>query len=483
MLVMQPRSPAVAEPPLAYDLPPLPAGLDSLAPLADVASRIERCAGECGTAVYLWTPRMPLSRAGIPHVARAADRLGLSLALVAYEELHAYAVTGDGAAGPGASHVSAPAANPVADALLATGALAHAPALVLFSGGEPAGSAILGYKSEAAYEALLARRAWGTDAHSSPPVSMASPRPLADVAADRPDAATWPAPDLADYEAVGAPGAYFRWVPGRNAVAYESSQRIYVLDLASGQSRPAPGYIDFVPTPDGRYFVTPAAGDGGLEFYDAAEVFEAVQSGRIGAVEPIFTDLRMRDQYPSVGILERGAARTLYRVLTSWFDTVVYRDYDVRVDQRTGLSSVQPVGEPVRPCAGMTLSTPIMSQDGLEVAARDEAIGTTKIFRIQEGGSCAIVTDLGVSTSKVAWHSTGRVLAFSIPRRSRGTDQAELGIFVLDRDSRRLTRLSGSEVASRLAFPDFIGADSVVFLVPGASARESSLFRVVAVPR
>jgi hypothetical protein len=45
------------------------------------------------------------------------------------------------------------------------------------------------------------------------------------------------------------------------------------------------------------------------------------------------------------------------------------------VDARTGLSSVQPIGEPVRPCAGMSISTPIMSQDGREVAARDEAAG------------------------------------------------------------------------------------------------------------
>jgi hypothetical protein len=258
---------------------------------------------------------------------------------------------------------------------------------------------------------------------------------------------------------------------------------VYLLDLESGESHAAPGYIDFVPTPDGRSFVTPGEGNGGLEFYDAEQVVEVVARGRIGDIEPIFTDLRMRDQYPSVGILERGSSRTHYRVLTSWFDAVVYRDYDVRVDPRTGFSSVQPMGEPIRPCAGVSLSTPIMSQDGREVAARDEGSGTTKIFRFREGGTCEALVDFGVPTSKVGWHAAGRSLAFSIPRRGRGTDGAELGIFVFDRDARRLTRIPGSETASRLAFPDFVGDAEVVYLVPGATAQQPSFFRVVDVPR
>ena len=66
------------------------------------------------------------------------------------------------------------------------------------------------------------------------------------------------------------------------------------------------------------------------------------------------------------------------------------------------------MGEVVRPCVGVALSTPIMAQDGREVAGRDEATGTTKIFRILDGGRCETVTDFGVPTSKVAWHASGR---------------------------------------------------------------------------
>lgn len=473
VLALGARSRAAADPPPAFGALPLPAHVDSLTPLAGIGRRLdEACATPCTGAVYLWTPRMPLSRAGIPHVVAATEGLGVPLALVAYEELAAYAEVGPARGASGRHETSR--SDLLAEALLASGALAHAPSLVVLEGSAALGPAILGYKSEAAYQALLARRLGDVEGSRRMETDVTGA-----VRADGTEASA----AAADFATVGIPGAYFRWVPGRDAIAYESGQRVYMLDLTSGESRPAPGYIDFVPTPDGRYFVTPGAGEGGLEFYDADEVFRVVESGRIGDIEPIFTDLRMRDQYPSVGVLETSATRTVYRVLTSWFDAVIYRDYDVRVDARTGLSSVQPIGEPVRPCAGFSVSTPIMSQDGRELAARDEATGTTKIFRMDEGGACEALVDFGVPTSKVAWHATGRSLAFSIPRRGRGTAAAELGIFVFDRDARELTRIPESERASRLAFPDFVGEDAVVYLIPGATARETSYFRVVDVPR
>jgi len=467
-------APAEAELPPAYDEAPLPPGLDSATTLFEASAQADTCRGACATVVYVWTPRMPLSRAGIAHVARAVAGLGVDLTLVAHEDLADYASRTPASDGG--------VMMPLADAMLAAGVLAHAPALVVVRDGEPRGAAILGYKTAAAYESAIARRlaraVVATEA-SDRRVAAAPDPPSARAGARLLDEST-STPPLADYQVVGVPGAYFRWVPGRDAVAYEASQRIYLLDLADGQSRAAPGFIDFVPTPDGRYFVTPGEVEGGLAFYDADEVFEAVRRGRPADAEPIFTDLMMRDQYPSVGILAQDSARTLYRVMTSWFEGVVYRDYDVRVDARSGAASVRPVAEPVRPCAGVGLSTPIISQDGLEVAGRDEATGTTKIFGILEDGRCEAVADLGVQTSKVAWHPTGRKLAFSIPRQRRGGDESEQGIFVLDRDARDLTRLAGSERASRLAFPDFVGGDSVIFLIPGSGAQPSSVFRLVA---
>ena len=461
---------AVAEPPLAYDMAPLPSDLDSLTSLEDAARRIEECADDCSGIVYFWSPRMPLSRSGIVEIWGAARRLGMRLTLVGTEEVHEYAYA-DPELGAGVI--------PLADAMLGAGALAHAPAVVVHDEGQVVGHAILGYKTAYTYEGMIGRRVSGTMSSGrnrfSPTLSATLP------AATLPAASEGGRP-LVEYEAVGTPSAYFRWVPGRQALAYESGRRIYLLDLVDGRSRLASGYIDFVPTPDGRYFVTPGRDRDGLGFYEADEVFEAARANTPTSVAPFFTDRLMRDQYPSVGILEQEESRTVYRVLTSWFDGIVYRDYEVQVNPRTGAPRVRPIGEPVTRCSETSLSTPIMSQDGTEVAARDESTGTTKIFRILRAGLCTEVLDLGVPTGKVAWHRTGRLLAFARPRvrrRREEIDEGSRGIFLFDRDQRRLTRLSDSEGASPVAFPDFIGDDSVVFLIPGRARGESSVFRVV----
>ena len=477
--------PRAAGPPLAYAVAALPADLDSLTTLEDAARRFEECSDACSEIVYFWTRRMPLSRAGIAEISEAARKLGMRLTLVGTEEMHAYA-DADPALGAGAI--------PIADAMLGAGALAHAPAVVVHDDGQVVGHAILGYKTAETYEEMIGRRLTGATgrrrSHFLPTRSTtfasAPTSPAALAAATFPAATFRVASEggslLVEYEAVGRPSDYFRWVPGRQALAYESRGRIYLLDLVDGRSRLASGYVDFVPTPDGRYFVTPSPNRGGLRFFVADEVFEAARADRPASAEPFFADPQMRDQYPSVGILEQDESRTVYRVLTSWFAGIVYRDYEIQVDPRTGVPRVRAIGEPVTPCRDMDLSTPIMSQDGLEFAARDEATGTTKIFRILGAGRCNEVLDLGIQTRKVAWHRTGRLLAFARPRlrrRDGGIDESTWGIFVFDRDQRRLTRLSDSEDAAPLAFPDFIGDDSVVFLVPGRSRREASVFRVV----
>ena len=455
----------MAEPPLAYDVAPLPAGLDSLTSLEDAARRIEECADDCSGIVYFWSERMPLSRSGIAQIFRAARKLGMRLTLVGTEEVHEYA-SADPDLGAGVI--------PIADAMLDAGALAHAPAVVVHNEGQVIGHAILGYKTAETYEGMIGWRVSGT-------TSSGRTRFLPTLSTTLPAAAEGGRP-LVEYEAVGTPGAYFRWVPGRQALAYESGRRIYLLDLVDGRSRLASGYIDFIPTPDGRYFVSPGQDRDGLSFYEADEVFEAARADTPGSVAPFFTDRRMRDQYPSVGILEQEESRTVYRVLTSWFEGIVYRDYEVQLDPRTGFPQVRPIGEPVAPCRETSLSTPIMSQDGTEVAARDESTGTTKIFQMLTTGRCNQVLDLGIQTGKVAWHRTGRLLAFARPRVRRGrgaADESSRGIFLFDRDQRRLTRLSDTEGASPVAFPDFIGDDSVVFLIPGRLRGESSVFRVV----
>ena len=487
--------------------PPAPAA-DSMTTLDRAVRRIAACADGCAGVLYVWSERMPLSRRGIEVIESVTDALGIGLTLLETEALDAGAAapaTGPRAASATRARVDLRTGSDhgyrmLVDAVLASGALAHAPAVVVHADGRVLGRAILGYKRPPAYEAAIRRRLGEGAGRGSERVGNGGAAEAGPDGAPRaqgvrgptgartelggsppPGTAPLAGRFRADYEAVGSPGAYFRWVPDRSTLAYESSRRIWLLDLADEANREAPGFIDFVPTPDGRFFVTPGPGNQGLEMYDAAEVFETAGTRRAAGVTPFFVDRRMRDQYPSIGILETGERRTVYRVLTSWFEGIVYRDYEVETDADGGDPRARALGDPVVPCEGMSISTPIMSQDGREVAARDEATGTTRIFRMEAGGRCTEVLDLGVQTGKVAWHPTGRLLAFGRPRlRSARRDEGEAaaGIFVYDRDTGSMARVPDSEQASTLAFPDFVGDDAIVFLVPGRG-REPTVFRIV----
>lgn len=431
--------------------------------LHDAVERVAACGDGCAGVFYFWSERMPLSLRGVEEIRRAATALGVELTLLETESVEAEA---HAVASWDVDRVA------IADALLGSGALAHAPALVSHAGRRVVGPAILGYKREETYARMIRRRLDGGVVSDEVGPNAAREGNAAERGRLR-----------TDYRAVGTPGAYFRSVPGRQSLAYESGRRVWLLDLADGENREAPGFIDFVPTPDGRYFVTPAPRDGGLELYDADAVFDAAPRGRASEIDPLFVDARMRDQYPSVGVLEGDDERTVYRVLTSWFEGVVYRDYEV--EHRTGNAParVRPLSDTVTPCRGMSLSIPILSPDGLELAARDEANGTTKILRIGPRGGCSEVAEVGVHTTKVAWHPSGRLLAFARPRlRTAGTgwSPTTVGLFLFDRESPgRVTRIRGTDGASALAFPDFIGDDALVFLVPGTGEGTSSTFRVI----
>lgn len=412
--------------------------------------------------VYVTSPRMPLSLAGVTEVEEAARGLGVALSVVEAET---------------------PGAAPLSPEMVSAGATLHYPSLLVYREGGPLGSAILGYKTAAAYRAVVeARLARGPEPAGGG--AAAAPIPIRGGGSGGPAQAQW-----TDFPVPGRPGAYFRWVPGRDAVAYEEGRRIHLLDLGDGGTTVAPGFVDFVPTPDGRFFVTPEPGRAGLGFYDADEVFEAARRGAGRDVEPFYVDRLMKDQYPSVGILGTSGDVTVYRVLTSWFDRVAFRDYEVRPGRLGGPAAVRPRGDVVHACAGLQVSIPIMAQDGRELAARDEASETTKIFRLADGGACTEAADLRVQSGKVAWDPDGRRVAFAIPRGAvrdgagvlwRGGDGEGLaGIFVWDRSGGATTRVEGSEEVNRLAFPEFVGRDSLLFLIPPESRGEPSRFRLV----
>jgi len=335
----------------------------------------------------------------------------------------------------------------------------HFTSVSVLRGPEVQGTSVLGYKRAEGYRVLLEPRITGLRQRWSAPTSA-----LAD------DSRTATPGETGDIEIVWrlpvspTPGAFFRRVPGTRYIAYDQNREVWLHDLESGERVRGPGWIDFVPTPEGALFVTPADRDAGLELYDAREVLREGRAGRGAQVRPVYVDSAMSDQYPSVGILEgEPGERVRYRILISWFEGLAIREYDVRWGG-DGPVRVEPVTEKIDACPGMGLSTPILSKDGQEIAARDESTGTTRLFRVEADGSCEPVLDFGRGTSKVGFSDDGRLIAFSSTEGVTG-DRAmgRSRTLVFDRESQETVQIPESTTRS-LVIPEFVGSDSLLFL-------------------
>ena len=470
-------------------------------PFAELAARLRHCGeadipdeaaeassdAECTGVIYVASQTMPLSGIGEANIRAAARLLRIRLNVMDESELYSRQTDVD--------DTTASEDDRLAAVLASRGATLHYPAVIAYRRGHLLGNAILGYKTFEALATALRERLRPEAATTA--TQQAVTRQLVTSSTDR---ILQVGETTTDLPAAGRPGAYFRVVPHSNSIAYESSGTVYLMDRLSGRAQVAPGHVDFVPSPDGRLFVTPSRRRAGLQFYSAADVFGQLKSFDSGRADPMLIDDEMRDQYPSVGTLatrtvpigfasllfrDRARVEIRYRVLTSWFDRVVFRDYVARFSAQNRILSVRPVGEMVPACPSHAISLPILSPTGRELAGRDEAIGTTKVFRITEDGGCHEVLDLGFQTGKVAWTSDGRRIAFAIAKGAAPSGWARriggapaFGVFVLDRDLSRVMHVRGSEALRSLTFPDFIDREAVVFLASDRS-QVAHFFRVV----
>ncbi len=434
-------------------------GSYQVASLEELAVRLGECTTkpECPHLVYVWSPSMPLSRHGMDEIVRTAAAIGVPLSVL-----------------PSAA-LQGPAGSALGKGMIAAGATVHFPSVVVFDRGAPQGNAIVGYKRFEGYLRLLEPRLAevaagrvGMPAPMGAPVpSLTANTPGGDDALDIRVQWTYPMP-------APAPGAFFRRVPGTRFITFDQFQRVHLLNLETGERLLGPGWIDFVPSPDGKLFVTPGPGNSGLEFYVASDVFRLARSGIPSQFTAAFMDRRMADQYPSVGILAQDpdGLSTTYRILVSWFSGLAVRDYEVRWGEDSS-ADVTPLTPKIAACPGMGLSTPILSKDGREIAARDEATGTTKVFALDGAGECAELFDLGRQTSKVGFSDDGRLIAYSSPNTfGRSTT------YVLDRQDMRTTTIPESESVG-LSIPEMVGADSLLILVRGEVRSTATEFRLL----
>jgi hypothetical protein len=185
----------------------------------------------------------------------------------------------------------------------------------------------------------------------------------------------------------------------------------------------------------------------------------------------------MNDHYPSVGILNesKNGRRIRYRVLTSWFQGVAFRDYELEIGFRN--VGIRPLSKKRRACTGRLISTPMLSKNGRELAARDEAAGTTKLFRLNSDASCTEILDLGRQTSKVGFSADGTLIAYSAPDFTLDSQEIHSTTYVLNRTTMRTSVIPLSR-SSGLVIPEIVGTDSVLVAVTADGFSHEVEFRL-----
>ena len=250
-----------------------------VASLAELAGRLAECEARapCTHMVYVRSPAMPLSERGVPEIVEATRSLGVPLSILPAHTLFE------------------PEAQRLLDelrmALVEAGATVHFPAVVVVNDGAPVGNAVVGYKPAEVYESVLGRR-------------LAPAAPTAPAVGDVP---TRDVELLAAYPLPSRPGAFFRRAPGTRYISFDLESVVYLHHLESNERFSAPGQLDFVPSPDGAFFVTPGARYAGLQFYSAREIFRLGARNQARALALLLVDETLRDEYPSIGILGREA--------------------------------------------------------------------------------------------------------------------------------------------------------------------------------
>ncbi len=284
------------------------------------------------------------------------------------------------------------------------------------------------------------------------------------------------------------PEYFFKPVPknkdnpndNRDIVSVIMGGQNYFLDMKTGKTEPIPGPYDGVPSPDGRFIVSPAQGDH-ITFYDR----EGLNEGSA----PAFDDDNnpLNGVYHSIGVMDETKSEITYRAITDTItsgngnagSTLLYKDYHGTKDA-AGKITFDENGNVPRPiCSNVTdlLKTPILAKNGRMLSAYNAESGTSVIYEVKDDGNgnsiCVMKKDLGFTTSKMEFSPDGSKVVFAMDSVAHSPSEIgwyeqpptdrNMNVFVVDLESNDISRIS-SQTTGNAYYPSFSGDNSVVFL-------------------
>lgn len=212
----------------------------------------------------------------------------------------------------------------------------------------------------------------------------------------------------------GQPSYFFKPHPNGDRASFIYYGSNNLIDLKTGaQHTTAPGHVDGVFTPDGKFFTYPG---GGLAFYRWDKLESKHQAGQNSNYENFQFTSNIWGVYQTMGVTGQNNGNTSYRAITD-ANEVSY--IDITVDKngnRLSEDGPYPLCDNVFPRS--KLDTPVISKDGKYLSVYDNTTGTSKIYELgaKSGGiiNCKEVLDLGFPAGKVDFNYKNDQLVFHV---------------------------------------------------------------------
>jgi|GEM_PF-1863571 len=415
--------------------------------------------------IYVWSPRMPLSVSGLEQARRAARDLGIAFIAVVAEATDADLRT----VAVGAEFTM----RMESLELVYHNATIHYPSALFYDAGRIVDGVFPGYKNVETY-VMFAKRQFAANAQTfarptATDESSAQKTPKFWV--DR-NARVTP---VASVNTLRRIGFFFKPITGTNFVSYTAGSRAYFFNMKTNEEVTVPGYVDPVPTPDGRFLTLP-----GLLFFRIPALLAGDQV-------PMHTDRTLPDEYQTTSILRETRSNIRYRVVTGWNAGARFRDYDVTMDQKGTPVAITPLAEAFAPCKDRLLTLPINAKSGTEFGALDAVAKTNLILEVTDPTHCVVKLDLGFVSGKISFSYDGQSIAFATSRINtdaegalmRPSELAFKDALVLVRKTGRIVSLSQNAPMHGVTFPEFQKDGTVMLLDQGGPGRPIEQLRVV----
>ena len=234
------------------------------------------------------------------------------------------------------------------------------------------------------------------------------------------------------------PNWFFRSFPTTNKVSFASDDGSYILDMDTNQTYQVPGPYD--PVPIGEEIMTVPLSP--LTAYSVAQIMQLNDRAQVSTI----ANLQIGGVYQSIGQLPSVNGNNRYRAVTDQ-DRASYIDMEYTPGHPETLHTV---GSVKKTCTNVDFTLPMLSKDGSEIAGFDSTSNTTKVWKLNEDGTCTEKLDLGFPTGKADFSFDNNKLVFHVTgsgadqnsyfTHTSGTDARD--VYTYDRTTKKLAKIS-----------------------------------------